>query len=190
MAELNAQRIAYGPAQGDAALEKILTLQAENLRGTLTPEHQSAQGFLTFRYDLPLLQRMNNALPHVVAATDTQLAGYALSTTPEICRENPLLRPLVERLDGLVFGGKPFAERRFYVMGQICVAEGFRGQGVFDGLYQTHQALYDTQFDCLVTEISLQNTRSLAAHRRVGFEVIDEVQDAADRWAVVMWNWA
>ncbi|MCY7350575.1 MAG: hypothetical protein LH606_07890, partial [Cytophagaceae bacterium] len=89
MAELT-----YGPAQGDAVLEQILTLQAQNLRNTLSIERQNEQGFLTFRYGLPLLRRMNDALPHVVVFGEGQLAGYALSTTVGICQENPLLRPL------------------------------------------------------------------------------------------------
>ncbi|MCY7352464.1 MAG: GNAT family N-acetyltransferase, partial [Cytophagaceae bacterium] len=129
------------------------------------------------------------ALPHVVVFGEGQLAGYALSTTVGICQENPLLRPLTERLDTLEIAGKPFRENEYYVMGQICVAEAFRGQGVFDGLYQTHQSLYAKQFDCLVTEISLQNTRSLAAHRRIGFEIINEFSDDSDRWAIVAWDW-
>ena len=189
MAELTERHPAYGPAQSDAVLQQILDLQAENLREKLSADTQAAQGFLTFRYDLPLLRRMNDALPHVVAFQGSKLVGYALSTTSEICREEPLLRPLAERLDTLVLAGKPFRERRFYVMGQICVAKNFRGQGVFDGLYQTQQALNSSTFDCLVTEISLRNARSLAAHRRVGFRVVDEVEDPTGRWAVVAWDW-
>lgn len=184
MAELT-----FGPAVGDGVLQKIIDLQAQNLRPNLSAEHQAAQGFVTFRYDLALLREMNDALPHVVALRGDELAGYALSTTVEISRKNPLLRPLVERLDALVLDGRPFSEKRYYVMGQVCVAEGFRGQGVFDGLYQTHRALNADRFDCLVTEISFQNTRSLAAHRRVGFQTIGEVRDDTDHWALVAWDW-
>lgn len=189
MAELNARRVAFGPAVGDGVLQKILDLQAQNLRSSLSAEHQAAQGFLTFRYDLELLREMNDALPHVVASRGDELAGYALSTTVEISRKNPLLRPLIQRLDVLMLDGRLFSEKRYYVMGQVCVAEEFRGQGVFDGLYQTHRALHAGRFDCLVTEISFQNTRSLAAHRRMGFQIIGDVRDATDHWALVAWNW-
>ena len=182
-------QVKYGPAQGDGVLQKILDLQAQNLRQNLTAEHQAAQGFVTFQYDLNVLREMNDALPHVVAFSGDELVGYALSTTEEISRQNPLLCSLVERLDALALDGRPFSEKKFYVMGQICVAEAFRGQGVFDGLYQTHRALHAGQFDFLVTEISFLNTRSLAAHRRVGFRVIDEIRDATDHWALVAWDW-
>lgn len=181
--------VQYAPAHGDRVLRQILELQARNLRQRLSAEYQAAQGFVTFRYDLDLLREMNDALPHVVAFRGDELAGYALSATVEISRKNPLLRPLTERLDALTLGDRPFSEKTYYVMGQVCVAEGFRGQGVFDGLYQTHRALNAGRFDCLVTEISLQNTRSMAAHRRVGFRVIDELRDATDHWALVAWDW-
>jgi ribosomal protein S18 acetylase RimI-like enzyme len=179
----------FGPARGDDVLRKILDLQARNLRPNLTAEQQASQGFVTFRYDLDLLREMNDDLPHVVASQGDKLAGYALSTTVAISRKNELLRPLVERLDAMTLDGRPFAEIPYYVIGQVCVAEAFRGQGVFDGLYQTHRALHAGRFAGVVTEISVHNTRSMAAHRRVGFRVIDEMPDGPDRWALVVWNW-
>jgi ribosomal protein S18 acetylase RimI-like enzyme len=181
--------VRFGPAEGDDVLRKILHLQAQNLRPNLTPEQQAAEGFLSFRYTLNVLREMNNDLPHVVALRGDELAGYALSTTEAICRRNPLLRPLVERLDAMTLDGRPFTDIPYYVIGQVCVAEEFRGQGVFDGLYQTHRARHAGRFEGVVTEISVHNPRSMAAHRRVGFRVIDELPDGPDRWALVVWDW-
>lgn len=186
---MTGRRTVFGPAQGDEVLRKILRLQAQNLRQNLTAAQQVAQGFVTFRYDLGLLREMNDALPHVVALAGDELAGYALSTTEAICRKNDLLRPLVERLDTMALDGRPFPEIPYYVIGQVCVAEAFRGQGVFDGLYQTHRARYAGRFDAVVTEISVHNTRSMAAHRRVGFRIIDELPDGPDHWALVVWDY-
>jgi len=78
--------------------------------------------------------------------------------------------------------------RRYYVMGQICVAKAYRGQGVFDRLYAAHREHLRHRFDACVTEISVRNPRSLRAHARVGFEELERYRDAADEWVVVIWD--
>ena len=79
--------------------------------------------------------------------------------------------------------------RRYYVMGQVCVAKAFRGKGVFDLLYQAHRRHLDAQYDCSITEVATRNTRSMRAHDRIGFAVIDRYRDATDDWALLRWQW-
>jgi hypothetical protein len=78
---------------------------------------------------------------------------------------------------------------KYYVMGQICVAENYRGQGVFDGLYQKHREKYSSQFDLLITEVSKRNTRSMKAHERVGFKTVHSFRDHTDEWNIILWDW-
>ncbi|MBU1821811.1 MAG: GNAT family N-acetyltransferase, partial [Bacteroidetes bacterium] len=84
--------------------------------------------------------------------------------------------------------GGMLSESNYYVMGQICVAEAWRGQGVFDGLYQHHRAVFSPAYKLLVTEVSKSNTRSMRAHERVGFRTIYEHEDHVDIWNVVAWE--
>jgi hypothetical protein len=93
-------------------------------------------------------------------------------------------------LDELEYEGKLVKDYRYYAMGQICVAEGYRGQGLFDGLYAKHKAELSDKFDLCITEIAKRNTRSLAAHKRVGFEIIHEYFDTThpELWEVVLWD--
>ena len=79
-------------------------------------------------------------------------------------------------------------DRRYYVMGQVCVAKAYRGKGVFDRLYAAHREHLRHRFDACVTEISVRNPRSLRAHARVGFEELERYRDAADEWVVVIWD--
>ena len=81
---------------------------------------------------------------------------------------------------------------QYYAMGQICVAEGYRGMGIFDGLYAKHKENLSARFELCVTEIAKRNTRSLAAHKRVGFEIIHEYYDTIypELWEVVAWDFA
>jgi len=74
-------------------------------------------------------------------------------------------------------------------MGQICIDKTYRGKGIFNILYQKHKELYSHKYDLLVTEISVNNPRSLRAHEKVGFKIIHTYHDALDEWAVVVWDW-
>ncbi len=43
--------------------------------------------------------------------------------------------------------------------------------------------------DLLLTEISVANPRSLKAHQKVGFHVIDTHHDPQGHWDAVLWDW-
>jgi len=49
------------------------------------------------------------------------------------------VRTLLELSDILVLQKKNTKALSYYVMGQICVAKEFRGQGVFKQLYTAHR---------------------------------------------------
>jgi hypothetical protein len=72
-------------------------------------------------------------------------------------------------------------------MGQICIKEGYRGVGIFDGLYRTMAERYGDRFDFTVTEVAARNTRSLKAHARVGFQTLHVYPDptTGDDWHVI-----
>src|SRR5205823_3359463 len=111
---------------------------------------RSVDGFVTVVHTIEILRTMQRELPQVVAhGEDEALAGYALSMAPSCRPLLPILEPMFARLDER-------KERlgRYYVMGQICVAERFRGSGVFDALYAEHRARFASAYDCVVTEIS------------------------------------
>lgn len=164
-------------------LLQILELQRENLPGSLTPEEMASQGFVTVQHTLEVLERMHALAPSIVASDKGALAGYAL-VMPLACRDFiPLLEPMFARLDALGLLGA-----RSYVMGQICVARPWRGRGVFDLLYRGHRELLSADYDCSLTEVSTRNTRSMRAHERVGFQVVERYRDATDEWAILRWT--
>jgi predicted GNAT superfamily acetyltransferase len=105
---------------------------------------------------------------------------------PRECRSFlPILEPMFAVLDELDYRGKPLRESRFYVLGQICVAEGFRGTGLFQAMYAEHLAAFHGRYDVIVTEISARNGRSLRAHEQSGFETLSTYTDRTDEWVVV-----
>jgi ribosomal protein S18 acetylase RimI-like enzyme len=166
-------------------LEQILRLQAANLRDCVSPEQAAREGFVTVAHTLDVLERMHALAPSVIARDGERLAGYALVMPVEVRAFVPILEPMFQLLETLSWRGRPLRELSYYVMGQICVAEDYRGQGVFDALYREHRASYGGRFDCTVTEVATRNTRSMRAHQRVGFEVLKTFRDATDEWAVI-----
>jgi ribosomal protein S18 acetylase RimI-like enzyme len=168
----------------EGELEQILDLQRRNLPRNLTAREMAENGFVTVEHTLDVLRRMHALVPSIVAKDGAELAGYAL-VMPVECRSFvPVLEPMFQRLEML-----GMFRQRFYVMGQICVAAPYRGRGVFDLLYRTHRDELRGQFDCVVTEVSVRNTRSLRAHQRVGFTELERYRDATDEWVLLAWRW-
>ena len=61
------------------------------------------------------------------------------------------------------------------VVGQLCVAKEYRGQDLVQKLYGHFRDCLSKEFTYLVTDIAQANTRSLKAHQKRGFQVINEL---------------
>jgi GNAT superfamily N-acetyltransferase len=178
---MNAGKIEARPVRDDRDLEQILALQRRNLPRNIDEAELAAQGFVTVEHTVDVLRRMHELAPSLVAKDGDELAGYALVMPVECRILLPVLEPMFQRLDAF--------RRRFYVMGQICVAKAYRGRGIFDLLYAAHREHLRGRFDSCVTEVSVRNPRSLRAHLRVGFEEIERYRDGTDEWVLLAWNW-
>lgn len=174
MPSTTATNIEIDLVEGDGELEQILELQRRNLA-------ISKDGFVTVKHTLDILRAFHEAMPSVVARHQGNVLGYALSMPREARALVPILEPMFKRLDSLAV----LAAQRWYVMGQVCVDQAWRGCGLFDKLYSEHRKRYSGRFDWLVTEIAIRNPRSRKAHARVGFVEMDHYCDDKDEWSVV-----
>ena len=182
--------IVFTQVSTDSEVQQILDLQSQNLAASLTPEIIASQGFVTVKHDPEVLRQMNRIYPSVIAKAGTSLAGYCLVMPREFAPKVPILAPMFQMLETLSWLGRPLRESRWFVMGQVCVAEAFRGQGVFDGMYQKLREVCRRDFDFVVTEVAERNTRSMRAHQRVGFETIHTYPDdtTGEMWHVIAWR--
>lgn len=172
-------------SNGDSDLDAILELQRANHRSNVDRAEALAQGFVTVQHDREILQRMHALAPSIVAKRGDELVGYALVMPLAARADAPVLEPMFALFEQLSYRGAPLSSYRYYVMGQVCVAHTARGQGVFDALYDGHRRYCGHAYALCVTEISLNNQRSLRAHARVGFVEIHRFSDATDDWSVV-----
>lgn len=182
--------ITTGKISNEYQIHQLLALQQQNLKKNISKEEMDSQGFVTVEHDFEKLLAMNNALPQIIALQNENLVGYALSMPVTFKNVIPELVPMFELLDNLNFKNKPIKTYKYYVMGQICIDKSVRGMGVFQKLYEEHAKEFSEKFDFIVTEVSINNTRSMRAHEKVGFKTIHEYYDPEneDDWAVVLWE--
>lgn len=174
----------------DEEIQQLLDLQQRNLIKNVSEDVANSQGFVTVVHNFDLLSHMNQSVPQIIAKDGDEVVGYALVMPESFRFDIPVLTTMFELMDGLAYKGKLIKDTQYYAMGQICVAEGYRGMGIFDGLYAKHKENLSEHFELCVTEIAKRNTRSLAAHKRVGFEIIHEYFDTTypELWEVVAWE--
>jgi len=179
----------YTTVSSAEEVQQILGLQARNHATVLDADTMREQGFVTVRHDPEVLLRMNRTAPAIIAKADDRVVGYALVMPREFAAEVPVLLPMFAMLDELEWKNKALhSNPRWFVMGQICVAEDYRGQGIFDGMYLKMKEVYRKKYDFTITEVAERNARSIRAHERVGFQTLHQYPDetSGERWRVVV----
>jgi ribosomal protein S18 acetylase RimI-like enzyme len=182
--------IIFGKLNNEQNIEELLRLQQKNLKKNISLDEQEKEGFVTVEHNFEKISAMNTVLPQIVAYRDNAVVAYALSMPLSFKEIIPELTPMCELLDNLYYQHKKLATYKYYIMGQICIDKSVRGMGIFSKLYQQHAIEFGDKFDFIVTEVSINNTRSLKAHEKVGFMKIHEYFDPInnDTWAVIIWN--
>jgi hypothetical protein len=180
--------VSYCTATSDVELNQILNLQRINHASSLSETIERKDGFVTVMHSYQLLKKMNDAAPQIIAKDGENVIGYALVMLRSFVDMIPLLQPMFDRLAVIKFGNRRIIDHSFYIMGQICIDKLYRGTGVFDALYQKHHEIQRNAFELCVTSVSTSNHRSMRAHERVGFQVVDTFRDATDEWSILVWQ--
>ncbi len=177
--------IIYGTASTDQDFQQILDLQSCNLPENISTQEAQSQGFVTINHDFDLLKRMNTPFSHIIAKEGTKVIGYTLVMMRSFAAEIPVLVPMFDRINGIEYGGKKLSDTSYFIMGQVCIGKLYRGKGVFAGLYGEMKKRMAKDFEFIITEVATRNTRSIQAHRKVGFETILKYRDG-EEWEVVL----
>lgn len=170
-------------------LTQIAALSAGNLASSLSVEAKTKEGFVTWPYPLDVLRRLHTINPSVIVKDADLVVGYAIVLTRECAVIYPPMEEAIRHFAGIAYKNMSLMVHRSYLMGQICVHPDYRGKGVFGLLYAFHRQQFAPQYDLLVTEISTSNPRSMRAHEKVGFIIVDTHRDETDEWNVVVWDW-
>ena len=166
--------------------QKIVELQFLNLPSTLTEDEAKIEGFVTLGHTVKLLEEMNTPYPHIISMNGDDLVGYTLVMLKGFKEVFPVLAPIVDVINELSYNNELLGDSKYFIMGQVCIAKNARGQGIFKKLYDRLEEQMKSDFDYMITVISIQNKRSLRAHEKVGFETIKIDTSKGRDWVIVL----
>jgi ribosomal protein S18 acetylase RimI-like enzyme len=175
----------YQRVTSNEELYEILDLQKQNLKVALSDGDRQTEGFVTVDHTFEVLKRMNDKCRHCIAKYNGKVVGYALCMLNEFRNDVPELIPMFNYMDGII-ESKGLATLNYFIMGQVCIAKGYRGQGVFRELYSFLKSELSKDYDAVVTEVSAKNIRSSEAHKAIGFELLDKHTEAAEDWELII----
>lgn len=182
--------INYTTSAGTIDLEGIVALQKANLAQHLTKEEIKTQGFVTVHHSFEQLKRLNDHEKHIVAKDNENVVGYVLAMTQQSKFDLPILLPMFNEFEIILYKNKIIAEYNYIVVGQVCIQKEFRGQGIVDNCYAAYKKYYADKYDFVITEIAAANQRSLNAHKRIGFtEIHSYTAPDKEDWIIVLWDW-
>jgi predicted GNAT superfamily acetyltransferase len=179
--------VTYHRATTVEELNGILKLQEQNLKEVLSADDKSKEGFVTLKHTFDMLKLMNDKCAHCIAKYDDKVVGYALSMLQDFKKDIPLLVPMFEEIDKALLENN--TSLNYIAMGQICVDKSQRGKGVFRGLYNFMKDELSKEYDAIITEVDVLNTRSSQAHKAVGFEILKNYSSNNQDWELIIWNW-
>ncbi|PKH49753.1 N-acetyltransferase [Tenacibaculum sp. Bg11-29] len=161
-------------------LKQILALQAKNTPINLTEIDKKEQGFVTVQHDLAMLRNMHELHSHSIATHNDNVIGYALSMSKKFRGEIPVLTPMFTEIDISIKSNS-----NYIIMGQVCIDKNYRGKGIFRGLYTKMKDTFKSKHDCIITKIDTLNTRSIKAHKAIGFKELVRYNFNNQTWVVV-----
>ncbi|NCT17857.1 MAG: GNAT family N-acetyltransferase [Flavobacteriaceae bacterium CG_4_8_14_3_um_filter_34_10] len=180
----------YTKASSKEDLLGILELQQKYLLSNLDVTTISSQGFLTVKHSLKDLTKLNAIEQHIICTNENKVIAYILAMTSFSKSSIPILRPMFAVFNKIIYRNKPISAYTYLVVGQVCVAESYRGKGVFESCYAFYKSSYKDSYDFAITEIATNNFRSIQAHKKIGFkEVFTYKSPDLLEWSVVIWQW-
>ncbi len=170
-------------------IDQIKILQNQNLQTNLEEEEIQKEGFLTAQFSIEFLELMHRDSPSIIAVDKGEVIGYVLVTTKAVLGHHPLIDDLFSNVDKQIYGGKSLEDIPYVLSGQLCVSKSYRGQGLAKQLYTFFKSSYSDNYSYCITDIDLKNPRSLQAHIKTGFKIIDTSTYGGSQWHIVLWDW-
>ena len=171
-------------------IQQILDLQKINLPQNLSEREITTQGFVTVIHSYDTLKKMNDIEQSIIAKNDNEVIGYLLAMTRKSKNDIPVLMPMFEIFDNVTYDSKKISAYDYIVVGQVCIAKEWRGQGILDDCYNAYKKHFLGKYDFAITEIATINKRSINAHIRIGFKIVHSYKDLSSvEWDIVLWDW-
>ena len=170
-------------------LLQIKVLNEDNLKINLSQQDQLKYGFVTLEYNIELLLKMNNIEKSIVVREDNKVVGYAIVTNKTVYGLNKLFDDLIDRVKTLTYCHNNLSNVEYALVGQLCIKKNYRGKGLVKKIYEFYKQEYSKKYKYLITDIDERNKRSLSAHLKSGFQIIDNFYWGESYWNIILWDW-
>ena len=154
-------------------IDGITLLQSLNLFDNIAADERSG-GFVTVPFTSEQLQNRIDDNAAFVAQHDDEIIAYALCGGWDFYAQWPIFPFMIGRMEGVIWNDCTLGSRSTFQYGPVCIAREWRGQQVLPRLFDVLRKSLAPRFSAGLTFINAQNERSLAAHRKLGMEIIDE----------------
>jgi len=112
--------------------------------------------------------------------------AYALVMDRSIEFKIPFLFPMFQHINAINYKNTILKNARYFIMGQVCIKKGYRGQGILQGLYKKMNSEMAPHFQYSITEVASKNPRSMRAHLKNGFTNLFTYNLKEEEWNILL----
>ena len=152
--------------------EAIEQMIADNLIKNIAQSKQESEGFLIANFTRKALKKFNAVCPILLAIQEGEVLGYVIVGTKNSRGIHPVIDSMISDSEKVAEMPSFASSDKYIFIIQVCVDSSQRKKGVFQQLYASLIEKYKYDYKLIVTEVVSHNKRSLNAHKRMGFEVI------------------
>ena len=181
--------ISIGKVENYSDLLQIRELNQNNLINNLSRKDELEYGFVTLNYNMELLKDVNKIQKSIVARDNDKIVGYAIVIDKTVYGLHKLFDDLIDRLSTISFNSKKLKNVNYALVGQLCIKKEYRGMDIVKKIYDFYKKEYSEKYQYLITDIDENNKRSLSAHLKIGFQIIDNFSWGDSNWNIILWNW-
>jgi len=160
-----------------ADITGVLNLQEQYLYRNMIKKERK-DGFVTTPFTRRQIEEVlkENGL-FVAKNKEGVVVAYIFAASWKYFEQWEIFNYMVSRFPKLSFQGQKITTENTFQYGPVCIAKKYRGQGLFNQLFEVMRLEFVKKYPISITFINQINEISTAAHtRKLGWEIIDDFE--------------
>ncbi len=180
----------------DSDFDKMVLLQNRYLGANLDSD-QKKDGFLSGQFTSQQFKRINEDVAVIVAESreaedgskfKNSIVAFLCASTPELNQSSPLPRAMIGEFPTAMLEGEKLSHLHPLICGPVCVDASYRGKGLVTELYSKLFLHIADRFKAAVVFVAVDNPRSIAAHHKLGMQVVKNFHYAEKEYVIMALN--
>lgn len=140
-------------------------------------EEDKADGFVTTPFSYEELQSLIEKEQGLFIAKDgDRVVAYVMAASWQFWSAWPMFAYMIQHMGDDKYLGQNLTVDNSYQYGPICIDKEYRGSGLLEDIFDFARIQMAKRYPILVTFINKINTRSYAAHKKLGLEIVKEFE--------------